>query len=251
MASVITREKPRGWAATGAHEPAAVSAPRYRRTAIIVGLLFIIGDIAGVLSVIVTGGLLKGSDALTKIAANQDQLVLGALLVLVMGFALALVPVVMFPVFKKYNEVLALGCVVFRGALETVAYMASAGTWLLLVELSREHAAAASAGAPHFQTLSSLLVATQGSTTAWFTSIAFSLGSLLFYYLFYQSRLIPRWLSVWGLAGAVLYLASPLLDMFGHGFAILMAPLAVAEIVLAVWLIARGLNPSALEGTPD
>ena len=249
MESVITREKPRRWTAAGAHAPAAVAAPRYRRTAIIVGVLFIIGDIAGVLSVLVAGGLLKGSDALSKIAANQDRLVVGALLVLVMGFALALVPVVMFPVFKKYNEVLALGCVVFRGALETVAYMASAGTWLLLVELSRELAAAASAGAPHFQTLSSLLVATQGSTTAWFTSIAFSLGSLIFYYLFYQSRLIPRWLSVWGLAGAVLYLASPLLDMFGHGFGILMAPLAVAEIVLAVWLIVRGLDFSALKGT--
>ena len=210
------------------------------------GLLFIIGDIAGVLSVIVTGGLLKGSDALTKIAANQDRLVVGALLVLIMGFALALVPVVMFPVFKKYNEVLALGCVVFRGALETVAYMASAGTWLLLVELSRQHAAAASAGAPQVQALSALLA---GPTPGYLISIAFSLGSLLFYYLFYQSRLVPRWLSVWGLAGAVLYLASPLLDMFGHGFGILMAPLAVAELVLAVWLIVRGLNSSALKGT--
>jgi len=217
-----------------------------RKTAIIVGVLFIVGDIAGVLSVLVTNGLLKGPDALTKIAASQNQLVLGALLVLVMGFALAMVPVVMFPVFKKYNEVLALGCVVFRGALETVAYMASAGTWLLLVELSREHAEAASPGAPHFQTLSALLA---GSTTGYLVSIAFSLGSLMFYYLFYQSRLIPRWLSIWGLVGAALYLAAPLLEMFGHGFGILMAPLAVAEIVLAVWLIAKGLNSPAPKGT--
>jgi hypothetical protein len=164
-----------------------------------------------------------------------------------MGFALAMIPVVMFPVFRKYNEVLALGCVVFRGALETVAYMASAGAWLLLVELSREHAGAASPGAPHFQTLSALLA---GSTAGNLISIAFCLGSLMFYYLFYQSRLIPRWLSVWGLAGAVLYLATPLLDMFGHGFGILQAPLAVAEIVLAVWLIARGLNSPAPKGTP-
>jgi len=80
------------------------------------------------------------------------------------------------------------------------------------------------------------------------TSIAFSLGALMFYYLFYQSRLIPRWLSVWGLAGAVLYVAAPLLDMLGHGFGILQAPLAVAEIVLAVWLIARGLNSPAPQG---
>jgi hypothetical protein len=227
-----------------------ITREKHRKTAIIVGVLFIIGDIAGVLSYLVTGGLLDGPDALTKIAANQNQLVLGALLVLVMGFALAMVPVVMYPVFKKYNEVLALGCVVFRGALETVGYMATAGTWLLLLELSREHAEAASSGAPHFQTLSALLVATQSSITAHFTSIAFCLGSLMFYYLFYQSRLIPRWLSIWGLAGAVLYLATPLLDMFGHGFGILMLPLAVAEIVLAVWLIAKGLNFSALKATP-
>jgi hypothetical protein len=242
MEAVVTRERPRLSRTPDANAPATGAVRRHRKTAIIVGLLFIIGDIAGVLSLLVTKGLFDGPDALSKIAASQNQLVLGALLVLVMGFALAMVPVVMFPVFKKYNEVLALGCVVFRGALETFAYMASAGTWLLLLELSREHAEAASVGAPHFQTLSSLLVATQSSTTAWFTSIAFSLGSLMFYYLFYQSRLIPRWLSVWGLAGAVLYLASPLLDMFGHGFGILMAPLAVAEIVLAVWLIVRGFN---------
>ena len=248
MEAVVTRERPRRWTPVE-QAPAADAAPGRRKTAIIVGLLFIIGDIAGVLSVLVTKGLFDGPEALTKIAANQSHLALGALLVLVMGLALAMVPVVMFPVFKKYNEVLALGCVVFRGAIETVAYMASAGTWLLLLELSREHAEAASAGAPHFQTLSSLLVATQGSTIAWFTSIAFSLGSLMFYCLFYQSRLIPRWLSVWGLAGAVLYLASPLLDMFGHGFGILMAPLAVAEIVLAVWLIVKGLDFSALKGT--
>ena len=215
----------------------------YRRTAIIVGALFIIGDIAGVLSVLVTGGLLDGPDALTKIAAHQNQLALGALLVLVMGLALAMVPVVMFPVFRKYNEVLALGCVVFRGALETVAYMASAGAWLLLVELGREHAGALSPGDPHFQTLSALLA---GPTTGYLTSIVFSLGSLMFYYLFYQSRLIPRWLSVWGLVGAVLYLAAPLLDMFDHGFGLLMAPLAAAEIVLAVWLIVKGFDRSAL-----
>jgi hypothetical protein len=158
-----------------------------------------------------------------------------------MGLALAMIPVVMYPIFKKYNGVLALGTVIFRGALETVAYMACAATWLVLLQLSREHTAVASAGAPHVQTLSGLLVATQGSVTTWLTSIVFSLGALMFYYLFYRSRLVPRWLSVWGLAGAALYLAVPLLDMFGHGFGVLMAPLAVAEIVLAVWLIVKGL----------
>ena len=240
MEAVITREGPRA-RTRGERAPAVGAARRRRRAAITVGALFIIGDIAGVLSYVVTQGLLDGPNALTKIAANQSHLALGALLVLIMGLALAMIPVVMYPIFKKYNEVLALGTVVFRGALETVAYTASAGIWLVLLELSREHAAVASVGVPHVQTLTGLLVATQGSVATWLTSIVFSLGALMFYYLFYRSRLVPRWLSVWGLVGAALYLATPLLDMFGHGFGVLMAPLAVAEVVLAVWLIVKGL----------
>lgn len=259
MDAVITRERPRatgerrsetpGATRRGERAPAADTTVRRRRAATTAGVLFIVGDIAGVLSLFMTRGLLEGPGVLTKVAANQGQLALGALLVLIMGFALALIPVVTYPIFRKYNEVLALGTVVFRGALETVAYMVCAGTWLVLLELSREPAAVASAGAPHVQTLTGLLAATPGSVATWLTAIVFSLGALMFYSLFYRSRLVPRWLSVWGLVGAALYLAAPLLDMFGHGFGVLMAPLAVAEIVLAVWLILKGFAAPGPEET--
>jgi hypothetical protein len=62
----------------------------------------------------------------------------------------------------------------------------------------------------------------------------------MLYYLLYRSELVPRRLSLWGLVGAVLYLASRLLGMFGRGVGFLMGPLAVAEIVLAVWSIVKG-----------
>jgi hypothetical protein len=244
MDALITREEARRSSARATGTPAVDGAPRHRRTAVIVGLLFIIADVAGVLSVLVMRGLLDGPDVLAEIAANQGRLVLGALLVLIMGFALALVPVLTYPIFRKYNEVLAVGTVVFRGALETVCYMATAGSWLLLLGLSREQAEAASPGASQSEALGALLVSAQGSTTVQLTAIAFSLGALMFYALFYQSRLIPRWLSVWGLAGSALYLAAPLFEMSGHALGLLMAPLAVAEIVLAVWLIAKGLDTS-------
>ena len=78
-------------------------------------------------------------------------------------------------------------------------------------------------------------------------SIVFSLGALMIYYIFYQSKLIPRWLSGWGLIGAVLYLAVPLASMFGFELGFLMLPLALQEMVLAVWLIVKGFNPSALD----
>jgi hypothetical protein len=223
---------------------------QHRKTAIVVGALFIAGDVAGVLSVVVTSGLLEEPDYLARIAAQQNRLVIGALCVLAMGFFLAAVPLTMYPIFRKYNEALAMGYVVFRGALETVTYMALATTWLLLVALSRDYVKAGSPDAPQFGTLGGLLLRAQGSIAADMTAIVFCLGALMFAYLFYQSRLIPRWLSIWGLAGALVYLAVPLLSLFGFSAGILMAPLAVQEIVLAVWLIARGFDSTASQASP-
>ena len=68
------------------------------------------------------------------------------------------------------------------------------------------------------------------------------LGAVMIYYLFYRSKLIPRWLSGWGLVGAVLYLAAPLFAMFGFALELLEMPLAIQEMVLAIWLIVRGFD---------
>jgi Domain of unknown function (DUF4386) len=225
---------------------------RHRKTAIIVGVLFIAADVAGVLSRVLTSGLLDGPDYLTRIAANQNRLVFGALCALAMGFLLAAIPLATYPIFRKYNEPLAMGYVVFRSALETVTYIAGATSWLLLVALSRNYVKAGSPDTPQFGTVGALLLKAQGqgSIAAHMTSIVFSLGMLMFAYLFYQSRLIPRWLSIWGIVGALLYLADPLTSLFGFSGGFLEAPGALQEIVLAVWLIAKGFDSAASEASP-
>jgi len=226
----------------------------YRKTAIIVGVLFIIGTGAGILSVVFTGPILGDPDYLTKFSANENQIITGAAFVLIMGFALAMMSVMLFPIFKKYNEALALGAVVFRGVLEAVTYIVIVMSWLLLITISREYVKAGAPDVSNFQTFGTLL---QG-VTYWsdhILAIVFTLGALIIYYLFFQSKLIPRWLSVWGLVGALLYLAAPLLNVFDPqhlslslsvGWGRLMWPLAVQEMVFAVWLIVKGFNPSAI-----
>ena len=208
-----------------------------RKAAVWVGVLFIIGTVGMVLSLVVMGGLLSGPAYLAQVAAQPNQVAVGALLVLLAGLALALVPVVFWPVGKRYNETLAMGYVVFRGALETVIYIVAALGWLLLIPLSTEPDAAPLAG----------FVRT-ADTVIWdqLIAIPFVLGALMFYVLLYQSRLVPRWLSGWGLVGAVLYIVAPLGSMFELSLGFFMAPLAVQEMVMAVWLIAKGFNPSAI-----
>ena len=109
-----------------------------RKAAVWIGVLYIIGTAAMVLSVVVTSGVLAGSAYLAQVAGQSNQVAVGALLLLVAGFALALVPVVFWPVGKRYDETLAMGYVVFRGAIETVLYIVGAVCWLLLIALSKE-----------------------------------------------------------------------------------------------------------------
>jgi hypothetical protein len=224
-----------------------------RKTAIVVGVLYIIGTVAGILSVVFTEPIRSAQDFLVSISANESQIVIGALFVLTMGLALAMVPVVAFPVLRKYNEALAVGYVVFRGGLEAITYMAMVISWLLLLPLSRLYQAGAP-DASNFRALGSLLLETNQIFSV--CTIVFILGALMFYYVLYQSRLVPCWLSGWGLIAAVPCFVTGVLGMFGlinssAGSAstlhsVMVLPLAVQEMALALWLIVKGFNPSAV-----
>lgn len=211
----------------------------------LVGVLFIVGTAAGILSAVFTGSILESADLLAEVSANENRVILGTLFVLIMGISLALVPVVVYPILRECNEALALGYVVFRGALETFAYIVTAISWLSLVALSKGYASAVSPDNMSLQNMSRLLLGV-GEQTNSITMILFSLGALMFYYLLYQSRLIPKWLSGWGLVAASIYLAAGVSALFGAQLAIALLPLALQEMVMAVWLIAKGFNPSAI-----
>jgi len=74
-----------------------------RSIATIVGVLFIVGTVSGALTAVVTAPILSGSDFLAQVAAHRPEMVLASLLVLTMGFALAMVPVVFYPVAKRHS----------------------------------------------------------------------------------------------------------------------------------------------------
>lgn len=83
-------------------------------------------------------------------------------------------------------------------------------------------------------------------------TIVFIPGALMFYSVLYRSRLVPRRISGWGLIAAVPFLAAAFLNMFGvldvdSSISTLCdMPMAVQEMVLAVWLIVKGFNPKAM-----
>jgi hypothetical protein len=213
-----------------------------RRTAATVGVLYIIGSVAGILSVSVTGGGLEGPDYLASADSIGARLPAGALLILVMGLALAFIPIVIFPILRETSERMALGYIVFRSALETCGYFLVVVMWTVLFLL-----ADSDTNLDELRGVGTALgdIAEMGGTIG---TIFFLTGAGLFYWVLFTSRLVPRWLSGWGLVAAVPYLIAALLKIFAaiEPFSttevLLSAPLGLQEMVLALWLIVRGFS---------
>ncbi|MFI6316454.1 DUF4386 family protein [Nonomuraea sp. NPDC050556] len=179
---------------------------RTRTTARAVGSLFIIATAAGVLSV-----ALPGSKATS------------GLLVLIMAAAMAMIPPLIFPVLRQHSEQLALGYVVAR-TVEVVLVLPAAVVPLTGVDLAYD-----TWGYP-------------------LSSIFFCLGALLLNSALFGSLAVPRPISGWALIAVLPYTADALLVMYGELnlssplHAALIAPLMVNEMVLAVWLLAKGFT---------
>ncbi|MCJ7534260.1 MAG: DUF4386 domain-containing protein, partial [Anaerolineales bacterium] len=175
-----------------------------RKTAIIVGVLFITALVSSMLSGYFSGSI-DDPEYLTAVSANEIKVLLGVLFQLILTASVVAIPIMMFPILKKYNERLALGYVVariFEGFFDIVIAMSV----LLLLTLSREFVKAGAPVASYFQTSRALLFAVQDWSSV-VENFPYCLGALIFYYLLYRSKLIPRWLSVWGFLGAALFLA--------------------------------------------
>ncbi len=226
-----------------------------RRYAVVVGVLFILATVADLISRLVfVAPILSDPVDLARISANEYQVFLGALLLFIGAVAAAGIAIALYPVLRKHNEGLALGSVVFR-LIEGALYIGIVVCLLLLVTLSRDSANAGAAASSAYKVPGALLMAARDSLGE-VAVLTFGLGALMYYWVFYQTRLIPRWLSAWGLVAIASLMVSALLVMFrlieplSPPQVVLALPIAVQEMVLAVWLIAKGFNPSAIATEP-
>ncbi len=221
-----------------------------RKAARIVGVLFIIATAAPILTTPFLGflgGEIIGEpipDYLAHVSENERQVMIGMVIELFWALAVVGIPVVLFPILKKYNEALALGfhSLRFTEAISTVVHSL---ILLTLLTLSQEFVLAGTPDASHFQALGTLLLAAREWVFNIGSGLIWSLSALLLNYILYRSRLVPLWLSGWGLVGATLSFATYLSGFFSiHLTDWLFAPIAVQEMAFAVWLIVKGFNPS-------
>jgi hypothetical protein len=146
---------------------------------------------------------------------------------------------ILFVVLRKQNEEMALvglGLYVLEGALLAASKIAG----FALLRISQEYI---TAGQPaSLETMGSLAM---GSMDFGYTllMVAFGLGAILFYWLLYKSRVIPRALSLWGLATVPITLVASIFAIFGFQvpFAVYL-PYVPFEFVVGIWILVKGIS---------
>jgi hypothetical protein len=219
-----------------------------RKSAIIVGVLFITATASYMLGNGYLEPILTDPDYLVSVSANQNQVLMGMLLELVNSVAVIGISIVMYPTLKKHNKTLAYGYIGFR-TIESLVLVIGSISLLSLVSLSQEFVNAGTVDTSYFLTRGAELLDRRDLTVLLGVNIVFPIDALILNYLLYQSKLVPRWISSWGLIGAALMFvrvagyAAGMWEIFGtNQIAILALPIWLQEMVFAVWLIAKGYN---------
>ena len=155
---------------------------------------------------------------------NPDARLLGMALEVVSGASVIGIALIMYPLFKPYNE--------------------QVSRWFRVIRMV-EGSLMVITGALFLSNSPQLSAVYEGIWTG--HAYVFIAGALVFYYLLYISTLIPRWLSGWGAVASILLLIGNLLELAGGTPSmILYLPIIANEAVLAIWLIFKGFNTSVI-----
>ncbi|MCM3675482.1 DUF4386 domain-containing protein [Peribacillus simplex] len=222
-----------------------------KKSALIVGVLFILAAVTAIIGLILYKPILNGTDYLINGSEHANQVILGALMELILVASAIGTATTMFPILRRYNETIALWHVFFR-FLEAIVITIGVISVLSLLTLSREFVAAGAPDTASFQTSGIVLKAIHDWTFMLGPLFMLGINTMMYSYIFYKSKLVPRFIPILGMTGATLVFICALLVMFGViqqisvWGAILALPVAANEMILAVWLIVKGFNESAL-----
>lgn len=225
-----------------------------RRTAAVVGVLFIIATVGSIIGSAVLGSALDGPDYLAGLSADAGRVTLAVLCFIVAATSAFATSFLLFPILRPHAEGLAAGYIGLRG-FENVFYVAGAVGLLVMLTLSQDDAVGAAAPAD-LVALGALLAALHTWSVVIGTLIFAGLGCLTLNTVLFRSRLVPHWLSIWGLVGGVGVVTYGLLGILGFEtgmgspYMLLAMPLAFQEMVFAAWLLAKGLQTGEASHRP-
>lgn len=208
------------------------------------GLLYLAGMLAGIFSVAPS---VDHEGYLTEAAANYNQVIFAAVFQFAMSLAYIGIAILLYPVIRRYNHSLSVGFLSFRIIAVTLSIIATV-LLLSVLTLSQEFVKNPIQSALAPEALGNVLRITRDYVNHVFMILILCTGNFMFFVLLLKSKLIPIWLSAWGLCGAILSSTASLLVLFQvfeiitTEYLVLNAPTAFQELILGGWLIFKGFD---------
>lgn len=180
------------------------------------------------------------SETMVNIANNAWLMRTYILVDMLTAMGIVFLGVMLFVTLRKQNETVALVALGLY-LLEATLLAASRLAAFRLLRLSEEYVAA---GQPaNLQTMANLSLESMDFVGVTLHVLVFSVGAMLFYLLLYQSRVIPRVLSLWGLITLIPILFGTVAAMLDYEVsAVAYFPYLPFEFVVGIWIVVKGLN---------
>lgn len=210
-----------------------------KRTERMVGVLFLLATVAFMTGSELINSVLNQPDYLSHLYPDRMKVTIGVFLELLNSAAVVGIAILMLPILKQHNQPIAYGYLSSR-IIESVLLIGGTISPILLVALSKQYISEGIVENSHFPIISDLILVAQNNAFE-LAMIALSLGSLMFCYLLYRTKLIPRTLSLLGLVGYMALLLSSCLSIIGLDPGMLLfIPGGLFEIIFPIWLIVKG-----------
>jgi hypothetical protein len=216
----------------------------YKVTARVVGIVYLAGFVVGLTGNGLIQSILGAPDHLSTVSANSMTLAIGAILWLMAVVGDGAHGVLMFPLLKQHSERMAYGYLAAR--IVDAVFIAVMVLFILLqIPLGSEYLKAAPSDTLFFQALSAISV--QVSQYSYQIGMsALGISGLILNFTLYRTKMIPRFLAVWGLIGYAIIFFGMLSETMGSGLGLVSSiPGGLWEVFTGVWLIAKGFNSSA------
>lgn len=209
----------------------------------IAGSLFILAIFAYAFGNGLVESVITADGFLSTLLDNKIQLVLGALLMLLNSVFVVGIGVLLFPILKEHNKYAAYFYVSAR-VVEAVFLALGVMALLLTISIAQEYVRLEGFNGDYFESLSILVK--QANFFAYQIAMAtLGLGSLLFCYTLYTSKLLPRAFAVLGFISYLIFLFGAVAELFGFKIGLFLSiPGGLWEVAFGIWLIVRGLRSS-------
>ncbi len=218
----------------------------HRKTGIQVGALFIVTTLTYSIGDGILQEIFTKTSFLIEVSTASSKFVAAIVLQLLCGFGVVGIAVLMYPLFKPYNEKLALLYIGNR-LMECTIIAVSGISLLSLLSLGKNAAMSADVSTTNYPILGTSFLAEYHAAFL-ILSLVLSFGAFVFYSLLFLSKLVPRFLSVWGIVAVILMIIGLLLDALGYGAQIILyIPMGLNELFLGIWLIFKGFNLTAIQ----